>query len=267
MYWTEFATIAVAHLFAVASPGPDFAVVMRQCVNLGTRAGLWTSAGVGTGILVHVAYCLLGVALVLSQSPTLFTVFKLTAAAYLLYLGITAIHASLKTAPPHASPHQANVQSDNARRTPNTSPQPTITEVPNPPNTANMATDASNPTLSPTREGLASESSSSQSAQIPAFSPTRAFTLGFLTNGLNPKATLFFLALFAVVIAPTTPVAVQLVYGLYLAVATFLWFALLSSLFGYPTVRSVLLKSGVWFERGMGLILIALAAQIALTSL
>ncbi|MCH8265081.1 MAG: LysE family translocator, partial [Proteobacteria bacterium] len=32
MYWVEFLTIAVAHLFAVASPGPDFAVVTRQCV-------------------------------------------------------------------------------------------------------------------------------------------------------------------------------------------------------------------------------------------
>ncbi|HCA37205.1 MAG TPA: lysine transporter LysE, partial [Gammaproteobacteria bacterium] len=37
MYWTEFLTIALAHLFAVASPGPDFAIVVRQSVASGTR--------------------------------------------------------------------------------------------------------------------------------------------------------------------------------------------------------------------------------------
>ena len=88
MYWTEFLTIAVAHLFAVASPGPDFAVVMRQCVTSGTRAGLWTSFGVGSGIFLHVSYCVLGVALLLSQSPALFNSMKYLAALYLLYLGI-----------------------------------------------------------------------------------------------------------------------------------------------------------------------------------
>ena len=209
-YWSEFATIAIAHLFAVASPGPDFAVVTRQCVKQGIRAGVWTSAGVGTGILLHVGYCLLGVALLLSRSPDLFNAVKLVAAAYLLYLGASAILASLKTS--------------------------------------------------------AADGASKQQTGDSSDSPLRAFALGFLTNGLNPKATLFFLALFAVVISPATPLAVQSVYGLYLALATFAWFAMLSRLIGHPPVRGFLLRSGVWFERGMGLILIALAAQIALAS-
>ena len=59
----QFLTIAIAHLLAVASPGPDFAIVLKQSVNGGVRTGLWTSAGVGTGIFLHVTYCLLGVAL------------------------------------------------------------------------------------------------------------------------------------------------------------------------------------------------------------
>ncbi|MBW4980835.1 LysE family transporter, partial [Marinobacter adhaerens] len=51
-----------------------------------------------------------------------------------------------------------------------------------------------------------------------------AFTAGFVTNGLNPKATLFFLSLFTVVINPHTPLAIQAGYGVYLAVATAVWF-------------------------------------------
>ena len=91
--------------------------------------------------------------------------------------------------------------------------------------------------------------------------------LGFLTNGLNPKATLFFLALFTVVIGEDTSTMVQVLYGLYLAAATFIWFSLLSKLFGITIVRSRLLKMGKWFELGMGIVLILVAFQIALNIL
>jgi RhtB (resistance to homoserine/threonine) family protein len=202
MYWTEFITIAVAHLFAVASPGPDFAVVTRQSVMAGTRAGIWTSFGVGTGILVHVSYCILGVALLLTQSEQLFNGMKYVAAAYLAFLGIQSLRESMR-------PVQA-INSD---------------------------------------------------ADI-AVRPGKAFWSGFLTNGLNPKATLFFLALFTVVIDIDTPTSIQIAYGLYLALATFAWFALLSTVLGRQQVREFMLRAGVWFERGMGIVLILLAVQI-----
>lgn len=206
-YWSEFGAIALAHLFAVASPGPDFAVVLRQCVTAGTRAGVWTALGVGAGILLHVGYCILGVAILLTSSPRLFSAMKFIAALYLAWLGVQSIRASLR--PPTAPVTPA---SDTAVR------------------------------------------------------PLRAIGLGFLTNGLNPKATLFFLALFAVVIDPLTPLGVQVFYGAYLALATFAWFAMLSTLLGRARVRQFLLRSGVWFERGMGIVLLVLAAQIAVNT-
>jgi len=94
MYWPEFLAIAIAHLFAVASPCPDFAVVTGQCVTGGARAGLWTSLGVGTGKLVRVAYCMLGVAVLLAQSPVLFTIMKCVAATYLLVFLVQTRHGN-----------------------------------------------------------------------------------------------------------------------------------------------------------------------------
>ena len=65
-------------------------------------------------------------------------------------------------------------------------------------------------------------------------------------------------------ISPATPTFVQAGYGLYLAVATFAWFTMLSVVLGREKFRSRILKLGVWFERIMGIILIFLAVQIVL---
>ena len=93
VYWMEFLTVALVHLLAVASPGPDFAVVVRESVTQGQRAGLWTALGVGSGIFVHIAYSLLGIGLIVSQSILLFNLFKWLAAGYLVYLGWKALRA------------------------------------------------------------------------------------------------------------------------------------------------------------------------------
>lgn len=45
-----------------------------------------------------------------------------------------------------------------------------------------------------------------------------AFRIGFLGNLLNPKATLFFLALFTQVIQPSTPLVIQAAYGITVAI-------------------------------------------------
>ena len=56
--WVLFATVAGAHALGVASPGPDFAVVVRQTLRAGRRAGIATALGIGSGILFHVGYSL-----------------------------------------------------------------------------------------------------------------------------------------------------------------------------------------------------------------
>lgn len=208
MYWTEFLTVALIHLLAVASPGPDFAIVVRESVAHGRRAGTWTAQGVGTGIFVHVAYSLLGIGLIVSQSIMLFNALKWAAAAYLLYIGIKALRA--RPADPVAA------------------------------EAALMAGDRSS---------------------------RGAFVTGFVTNGLNPKATLFFLSLFTVVIDPHTPLAIQAGYGVYLAFATALWFSLVALLFSQRRVRAGFARMGHWFDRLMGAVLVGLGIKLAFSEL
>lgn len=92
-YWVEFSQVALAHLFAVASPGPDFAIVLKQSLTYGRRTAIWTSIGVGAAILLHVGYSLLGLGLVLRGSPTWFAVAKYAGAAYIAWLGVQSLRA------------------------------------------------------------------------------------------------------------------------------------------------------------------------------
>ena len=89
----EFLTIAVAHALAVASPGPDFAIVLRQSLRHGRRAALWTSVGIGCGLCIHITYSLLGLGLLLTRSATTLTVVKWLGAAYLAWIGVQALFA------------------------------------------------------------------------------------------------------------------------------------------------------------------------------
>lgn len=88
--WIAVITITV---LACISPGPDFAMVSRNGLLLSRRAGVLTAVGIGIGVLVHVCYTLLGLGLVLQQTPWLFKALKLAGAAYLVYLGIKMLRS------------------------------------------------------------------------------------------------------------------------------------------------------------------------------
>ncbi len=208
VYWTEFLTIAVAHMLAVASPGPDFAIVVRQSLTHGRRTAIWTSIGIGCGISLHIAYSLLGISLLLKGSTTAFAVLQYAGAGYLTWIGVQALRSRPRSA-------------------------------------ANLAVVGAN---NPPRDRA-------------------AFVVGFLTNALNPKATLFFLALFPIAVSPATPKLVQAGYGLWIILTTMGWFIFVSLLFTRRAVRERFLCQGHWIDRALGLVFLGFAASLLFANL
>ena len=91
----------------------------------------------------------------------------------------------------------------------------------------------------------------------------KAIRIGFLTNVLNPKATLFFLSLFTLVIAPTTPGPVMAIISFILVFDTMIWFIFLSYIITIGRVTALFNRYQYVFNRIFGVLLILVAIQIA----
>ena len=197
----QFISIILIHLFAVISPGPDFAIVINQSAKYGRKSGILTSIGIAFGIIVHLFYCIIGVGFLISQNIFIYNIIKIVGAIYLCYLGLN----SFKTT---KSPHIDN----------------------------NISSYFKNP-----------------------------FFIGLVTNLLNPKATLFFISLFALVIDVNTSVYLQVFYGIWMSVVTGLWFCLVSLLISSYYLKIFINKYSILVDKIMGIILILISIKIIFT--
>ena len=201
-YIHDFIIIAIIHLIAVISPGPDFALICRQGLIYGRKTSIWTSIGIGCGILVHIFYCIIGIAIIIENSIFLFTAIQVMGALYLFYLGVLSIKSSF-------SKLKVDISFD-----------------------------------------------------VEIISSYSAFSMGFLTNILNPKATLFFISLFSIVIKPTTAISIQIFYGLWMSLITGLWFIFLSFFLTTEIISKKIDKIGYIIQKVMGLVLIIFSIKI-----
>ncbi len=76
------------------TPGPDIAYILSRTLAEGKRAGVASSLGVCSGALVHVLLAAAGVAAMLAAAPQALIALQLVGAAYLVWLGVSAIQSS-----------------------------------------------------------------------------------------------------------------------------------------------------------------------------
>tara|TARA_B100001146_G_C16185703_1_gene436715 strand:- start:663 stop:1292 length:630 start_codon:yes stop_codon:yes gene_type:complete len=94
-----------------------------------------------------------------------------------------------------------------------------------------------------------------------------SYRIGFITNVLNPKAILFFITVFSIVVDSSTSVLSLGIYGAYMSIATFIWFTFISYIFTNTTLINKYRNSLPIFEKILGCILLLIASQILLYEL
>lgn len=138
MTYIEIFSFVVAASLLVMSPGPNGVLIAKTVPTSGRVTGFANVAGFVSAFYVHGALSILGISILLVQSPIAFTFVKLLGATYLFWIGLRAILDAFKG-------NQSNTEIAAAKKKKNLS---------------------------------------------------RAFFEGFLTNVLNPKVSMFYLAAF-----------------------------------------------------------------------
>ncbi len=80
-------------------PGPDTAMLLATAVKAGRAAAIRAAFGVTVGILIWGAAAATGLAAALRSSAILYDAFRLTCAAYLVFLAVQAIRSSRRKPP------------------------------------------------------------------------------------------------------------------------------------------------------------------------
>jgi len=225
----EFLTLTCIGLLMIISPGPDFAIATKASLIEGRIAGLMAAVGISLANLCHVAINLLGIGVVISQSILIFTVMKVLGAGYLLYIGFKGLRAK------------------------------PLTQMLNDANLVEQNSSHSASALS----SMADLTSTAVSASISKIKQAKkGFMSGFFTSILNPKACLFYLSFFSVILSPQTPMISQIFYGLWLSFMALVWFMLVAIFFTNPIIGAKLKQGKHWIERFTGGVLVLLGIRL-----
>lgn len=209
-YLLKWLLLASVQTAATISPGPAFAMTLKNAVAYDRTTGLMSSIGLGLGVGAHILFVLLGFSVLITQSVMLFNIVKYAGAAYLMFIGVKALMAKKQKA------------ADN-----------TI------------------------------DLKETQKAQ--SMDKLSAIWQGFLTNLLNPKAVVFFTAVYAQFITPGTPYEILALYGLTSILIEMGWFSCVTLFLTTPYIRQRFLAITHWIERTCGALLIGLGVKLALT--
>ena len=229
-FWHGFLLITGVHLLAAASPGPDFVLVSQQTLSKGRRTGLICSLGITFGLGIHIIYSVLGLATVIAHSQPLLTAIKWLGGGYLMYLGWQGIQAKPKK------------PSDLA-------------------NTKNVAVDV---TPAEKVETLPTKKPSNHIKSTD--STIGILRRGFFCNVFNPKAPVYFVAIFTLVLSPDIPLWQLAIYGVWMMVLQMAWFSTVVMLLSIPAIHQRFQHFEHWIDRVLGSAMIVLGLNLILRS-
>jgi threonine efflux protein len=105
-----FLTIALVHLIALVSPGPDFFFVSQTAVSRSRRQALFGVIGITLGVVVWSALALLGLQLLLHRLAWLGRLMAVAGGLYLAWMGVKMLRGAWRMPAGGAAVPAAQVQ-------------------------------------------------------------------------------------------------------------------------------------------------------------
>jgi len=88
---------------------------------------------------------------------------------------------------------------------------------------------------------------------------------GFLCNALNPKAPIYFLSLFTLVLSPDMPLYQIAIFGGWIMFIQLCWFSFVVMVLSIPSINRRFQRAGHWIDRVLGGAMIALGLKVLLS--
>lgn len=206
----------------IVAPGPDVVQVIRVAPR-STRAGIMCALGICTGIVVWLTASLAGLSALIAARPSLLGLLQLVGGGFLLWMAYGSIRSGLT---------QRRSALNSARST---------------------SQDSAESAGSFDEEHIEQAVSTGDVEDITA---GRAYKLGMLTNLSNPKALVFFGAVFAQFIRPDMGLEWTVFIAIILTVVSVVWFSTFALI--VRAAARFLTKYSAHLDIGSGLIFGAL---------
>ncbi|MDO5768851.1 MAG: LysE family transporter [Psychrobacter sp.] len=97
-------------------------------------------------------------------------------------------------------------------------------------------------------------------------SAAKTLRRGFFCNVFNPKAPIYFVAIFTLVLSPTMPTWQLAIYGTWMMVLQVAWFSTVVMLLSIPTIQRRFARVEHWIDRVLGAAMIGLGLNLILRS-
>lgn len=117
-------------------------------------------------------------------------------------------------------------------------------------------------------KGLRAKASAGQRVEgieRPVQSPLKTIGAGFLCNALNPKAPIYFLSLFTLVLAPDMPLYQIAIFGFWIMLIQLCWFSFVVLILSIPSVNNRFQRAGHWIDRLLGGAMILLGIKVLMS--
>lgn len=95
-----------------------------------------------------------------------------------------------------------------------------------------------------------------------AITKQKSILMGMTCNLLNPKAPIYFIALFTVVLSPDMPIIWLVTYAICMVVLECFWFSLVAMVLSHQTVYKRFQRIGHWIDRIFGGLMLALGIEL-----